>query len=125
MSIILCLYGSLGIGIMLFSQDATYGFLEKFSYGFLFAFVPLLAGIGIWCHKTSALVLALLFFMFQIVKLFKVLAWFAYYPPFSLSIPFGDFAKGSAYFIDFFAIFMVCALAMLLYLQRRLRVSIK
>ena len=104
--IILCLYGVTGFGVMAFSEPSHDILFNLVSYGLIFTVIPLLGAYGLWFHKSWAMGFTLVFFLLQSVKPFIFLQWLPFYPPISLGIPFGDFTKGTAYLVDFFAIAM-------------------
>jgi len=105
-SIILAIYSFVGVGIIVFSEFESKPALKLFSYILVFVLIPLYGTYGIWKKSRKVLLLSLLLFLSQSIRGIGGELWFLYSPPISIGIPFGSFADGSGYLIDFFAITM-------------------
>lgn len=114
-SFILAIYSLIGIGIVVFSEVEFKAAVNFYSYICLYIVIPAYGAYGIWKHKLNAVLISLLFFLSQSIRVIGRDSWFPFAPPFSLGVPFGNFSVGQGYLVDIFAIAMVIFLALLLW----------
>jgi len=114
-SAILAIYCLFGIGVIIFSGFGSKPFLNLLSYVFVFVLIPAFSTYGVWQRSKKAMTVSLFLFLSQSIRFIGGESWFPYFPPISLGIPFGNFANGQGYLIDFFAISMTIFLACLLW----------
>ena len=116
MGSVLVLFASIGLYIA-----ATYEFQGSGAllvYGFLFGFLPALAGIGTWLGQRWALLLALLFFASQSLREIGPDNLLPFARPIALAFPVSDFVGDSVYLVDVFAMTMALIFAYLLWSTR-------
>ncbi len=112
-SFIVATYAVIGFCIVAFSQQEVKGTLNYISYLLLYIIVPLYGACGVWKQSLLSVIVCLIFFTSQSIRFIGGETWFPYPPPFSLAIPFGNFAGGQGYLFDYFAASMVVFLAIL------------
>ena len=115
-SIIIAIYCLVGIGVIIFSEFESKPILNLLSYIFVFILIPTYGAYATWNKNKKGLLICSLFFLSQSIRLIGGESWFPYFPPISLGIPFGSFANGQGYLIDFFALVMAILLAYLLWI---------
>jgi hypothetical protein len=109
-------YSIVGLGVFVFSGFENKAVIKLFSYAFIFIAIPAYGAFGVWKHNRSSVFISLLLFASQSIRTLGGDNWFLYAPPFSLSIPFGDFSNGQGYLLDYFAISMTVFMALLLWI---------
>ena len=114
-SFILFVYSLVGIGIVVSSELETKAAFNLLSYIFLYIIVPTYGAYGVWKQNLTSVVVSLLFFTSQSIRVIGGESWFPYPPPLSLGLPFGDFSDGQGYLFDYFSVSMVIFLAVLLW----------
>ncbi len=111
-SSILALYSLIGfIGIIYVGFDSNFSLLIGIV---LYGLIPAYGAYGAWLRSRIAIVISLLFFISQCIRSIGTDSLLPNFAPITVSFPVGDFSNGQGYLIDFFAIFMVIFLAMLL-----------
>ena len=99
----------------MFSEFESKPVLNLLPYVVLYILIPAYGSISVWKQSQMGLLISLLFFVSQSIRLIGGDSWLPYSPPFSLGLPFGNFSDGQGYLIDFFAISMAIFLALLLW----------
>ena len=104
-SIILGLYTLIGVVISGYSQFEQYG--STLLSILLYVLLPAYGTYGIRLKNKTAIIITLVLFLSQSVRIISADALIPHIAPITISIPLGDFSKGQGYLIDFFAIAMV------------------
>ena len=101
-----------GVGIIVISDVES--ILHSLIVVLLYVLIPAYAAYGTFFKHRTAIVVSLLFFMFQSLRRVSNDGLITHTAPISISVPFGDFANGRGFLIDFFAITMAIVFAWLL-----------
>jgi hypothetical protein len=109
----------IGIAVIVFSGFDTHAILRNFSYICIYIIVPAYGAYDVWKQSLASVIISLLFFASQSVRIIGGDNWFPYAPPFSLSLSIGDFSDGQDYLFDYFSTSMVIMLALLLWVLLR------
>jgi len=110
----IAIYSLVGLGVFVHSGFENKALINLFSYAILYLAIPAYGAFGMWRHNKSSVIILLLFFVSQSIRVIGGDNWFLYAPPFSLGMAFGNFTDGQGYLVDYFAISMVLILALLL-----------
>ena len=114
-SFMLAIFSLIGVGIVALSEGENKPFFNILPYLVVFILVPAYGAYSAWHRQRKGLLVALFFFASQSIRGIGGDSGFPYLPPISLGFPFGDFADGQGYLVDFFAIFVTLVLAWLLW----------
>jgi len=103
-SLIHALYALIGLSIVIFYE---FEHIKSIVFScLLYVLIPLYGAYGCYVANAKALVVSILFFISQSVRHVGNENVLPHIAPISISFPFGDFASGNGYLIDFFALFM-------------------
>lgn len=109
----------IGIALVVSSAFDSHATLRIFSYVCIYIIVPAYGAYGVWKQSLASVIISLLFFASQSIRVIGGDSWFPYAPPFSLALPFGDFSDGQGYLFDYFSTSMAIMLALLLWVLLR------
>jgi len=80
----------------------------------LFITIPLIGAYGVWKRNFIAIAVSIVPFVLQSVRSISPDRFIPNIAPITISIPVGDFSNGNGYLVDFFALFMIVYLTILL-----------
>lgn len=110
-SLILGLYAVIGAVAAVLALTHNW---SAFVIGFaLFAAIPALCCYGVWRKRPLAYLLGIGYFVFQSIRHVDPNSVIPHIAPITLSFPVGDFANGTGYLVDIFAISMALCLVYL------------
>lgn len=72
----------------------------------LYVIIPAFGAYGTYFKRPTAILMAAFYFASQIVRCISHDSFLPNVAPITIALPFGDFAQGKGYLIDYFAIFM-------------------
>ncbi|MEW6993818.1 hypothetical protein AADZ84_06065 [Colwelliaceae bacterium MEBiC 14330] len=111
-SFILALFTLIGLVVITYSNFESD--LSALISILLFVLLPAYGAYGTWVKSRMAILITVVFFIFQSVRNVGTDNLFPHIAPITISFPIGDFSNGQGYLIDFFAISMAIFLAWLL-----------
>ena len=111
-SFILSLFTLIGLVVITYSNFESD--LSALISILLFVLLPAYGAYGTWVKSRMAILITVVFFIFQSVRNVGTDNLFPHIAPITISFPIGDFSNGQGYLIDFFAISMAVFLAWLL-----------
>ncbi len=111
-SFILALFTLIGLVVIPYSDFESD--LSALISILLFVLLPAYGAYGTWVKSRMAILITVVFFIFQSVRNVGTDNLFPHIAPITISFPIGDFSNGQGYLIDFFAISMAIFLAWLL-----------
>jgi hypothetical protein len=111
-SVLLALFSLIGLVATLYTELESL-FISVICM-IMFVFIPAYGSYGIWVKNKHAIVITLMFFIWQSVRSVNADNVMPNIAPITVSFAVGDFSNGEGYLVDFFAIFMALFLAYLL-----------
>ena len=111
-SAILTLYTLIGLGVTILTNFENY--ISVVICIIFYVFIPALGAFGIWMKNRGLIFISILFFISLSIRNVGNDSIIPHIAPITVSFPFGDFANGEGYLIDYFAIFMAIFLTWLL-----------
>lgn len=110
--LILACFALIGLGIIILSDFASTA--SRLICLVLYVLIPAYGAYGIFVKSKLAILVTLLFFISQSIRMVDSESLIPHIAPITLSVAFGDFSNGQGYLIDFFAMVMVVFLMWLL-----------
>ena len=80
----------------------------------LFITIPLIGAYGVWKRNIIAIAVSVVPFVLQSVRSISPDRFIPNIAPITISLPVGDFSNGNGYLVDFFALFMILYLTIML-----------